>query len=293
MQKKRFTARAGTRPLVIVTAANDQFVLPLAVMVRSMMMSSKATQKLSLYVLDGGIKAHHRRELLASWDLSRLEVQWLKPPMKRLHGVPEIPWYGLSIYFRLLAPELLPRGLRQALYLDADTVVLDDIGRLWRKGLKGRPLGAVQDAGFMVTEDVAMPYDGGEVPLSMKYFNSGVLLMDLARWRQEKFADRVLDYLRTYGDDASYPDQDALNAVFAGNWRELPIRWNVNLHGCYDRFSTLSARDRDAFCEAITRPAILHFLGGPKPWEKGCCHHRAFLFNYYLDRTRWAGWRPE
>lgn len=293
MPRRRSTSRAGSSPIVVVTAADNRFVLALAVMVRSLIENLAPGKRLAVYILDAGIRAANRRKLLASWDLQRARVVWLKTPRKRLQGLPDLPWYGLSIYNRLLAADLLPRRVRRMLYLDADVLILDDVSRLWRTSLQGKILGAVQDVGFMLLEEANLPMDGREVPPSSKYFNSGVLLLDLDRWRRENCTEETLLYLRNHRARVAFPDQDALNVVCAGQWRELPMRWNCSLHASLSRLPSLSLEEQVDHSEAVARPGILHFMGTPKPWEKGCTHRRVFLWHYYLDRTRWCGWRPE
>lgn len=280
-------------PVVVVTAADDRFALALAVMGRSLIDNLSPRRRLVIYILDGGIQARHRRQVMASWNLSRVEVRWLKPRRARLENLPIFDWYGPSIYFRLLAPELLPSAERKALYIDADTLILDDISRLWRTGLRGKPVAAAQDSGFQRIGSTDIPWAEVGIPPSGKYFNSGVLVLDLARWRQGRLTEDVLEYLRARGDDVSFPDQDALNAVFAGKWLELHPRWNLQLESASNCLRTLPRAERLLYAEAISRPGILHFVGAPKPWEKKCMHPRLFLYHIYLDRTRWCGWRPD
>ena len=65
--------------MAVVTAADARYALPLAVMGRSLIDNLSPGRKIALYVLDGGIPARDRRKVMASWDLSRFSVQWLKP----------------------------------------------------------------------------------------------------------------------------------------------------------------------------------------------------------------------
>jgi lipopolysaccharide biosynthesis glycosyltransferase len=114
-----------------------------------------------------------------------------------------------------------------------------------------------------------------------KYFNAGVMLMDLRRWREEEIARRSFEYLAQYGDRVYFWDQEALNAVLTGAWGELDGCWNW--HPSLDRL------------EGATRgePRIAHFSGNLKPWTyqgPGAYHE---LYYRELDRTSWAGWRPE
>jgi lipopolysaccharide biosynthesis glycosyltransferase len=125
-----------------------------------------------------------------------------------------------------------------------------------------------------------------------KYFNSGVLLMDLERWRSEGITEEVLAHAKRYRRHLRFPDQDALNSVLATRWLELEPRWNSVLNVVWGLRRGATPRARRAYDAVLERPAILHFLAGPKPWQPGAFFHRRFLFFHYLDRTKWAGWRP-
>lgn len=278
---------------VVVTAADRGYTLALAVMGRSLIDNLAPGRKLTLYVLDGGMAARDRRKVIASWDLSRVDLRWLKPSRRALSGVPMLKGYGPTIYFRLLAPGLLPDTVRKAIYLDADTLVLDDIAPLWRTSLGGKALAAAQDTGFLSLEHAWFPCEELGLSPAGKYLSSGVLLMDLGRWRQERLAEKVLAFLRSSKHKLSFPDQDALNVVFAGQWRELHPRWNLMLHSAYRHLTDLPRPEMLRLARAIARPGILHFAAGPKPWERNCRHMRLFLYYVYLDRTRWRGWRPD
>src|SRR5688572_1857400 len=119
------------------------------------------------------------------------------------------------------------------------------------------------------------------------------ILMDLPRWRRERVSERALAYLEAPGHEVAFPDQDALNALFAGKWRPLDPRWNLVLDSAYHCLQKLPLDDRKPLARALAKPGILHFAAGPKPWEKRCPHKRLFLYYVYLDRTRWRSWRPD
>ena len=104
-----------------------------------------------------------------------------------------------------------------------------------------------------------------------RYFNSGVMLMDLARLRADGVAQRLIDYGR--GRNLKWWDQDALNVIYGEQRLPLHPRWN-----CMNTL-LLSNAARETFGpsaidEALRDPGILHFEGpGPaKPWHYLCKH---------------------
>ena len=135
-------------------------------------------------------------------------------------------YYSHSIYFRIFISDMFP-GLERAVYIDADTVVLSDIGELFDTELdEGQLLGAVSDAVVpgnpafekYVTEAVGVSVD--------KYFNSGVLVMDLCALRRERVLETFLSYASENGFTLLAPDQDYLNYICRGRVKYLGREWN-------------------------------------------------------------------
>ena len=118
------------------------------------------------------------------------------------------------------------------------------------------------------------------------------MLLDLALWRAERLASRLLDYLESHAHAIRWWDQDALNAVLAGRWGELDPRWNQT-----PQFWEPAQDDGDPFTPAlrelvIRNPWIVHYSTWSKPWHWSCTHPAREGFFEVLDRTEWAGWRP-
>lgn len=115
--------------------------------------------------------------------------------------------YTVGTMFRLMIPELCP-DLDRAIYLDADLVVNLDVAELWNTDLRGCPLAAVREQGVREL-----------------YYNAGVLCLDLRRLRADgNFLQRCMDVLR--GRNARWPDQDAINLLYAEQICPLDKKWN-------------------------------------------------------------------
>ena len=92
-----------------------------------------------------------------------------------------------EIYFRLLCPKYLPETLNRVLYLDCDILVRSSLEELYSTQLDGKPLAAVED---VLSPNIGMLENLGMTGTS-KYFNSGVLLIDLAAWRKSELSSSV------------------------------------------------------------------------------------------------------
>jgi lipopolysaccharide biosynthesis glycosyltransferase len=278
-------------PIVVACAADDRYAAPLAVMVRSLLDNLGPGRRAILHVLDGGIAPENRRKAMASWDLARAEVRWLPGPFSRVARLK--PWesFGPTTFFRIVLADVLARDFRRAIYLDSDLLVLGDLGEIWDADLCGRPLGAVEDVFRRMAEGLPSWRELGLDP-EARYFNAGVMLVDLERWREERIGAAVLEAVERHAPLFRWHDQDALNATLAGRWLDLDPHWNVGIESFWPRTWMGSTYSREAYESLVARPKIVHFCGVPKPWSPGSDHPRRDLYFRYLDRTDWSGWRP-
>lgn len=112
---------------------------------------------------------------------------------------------------RLALPELFPEEDR-VLWLDVDTIVRKDIGPLFDTDLEGCYVGAAEE-----------PIRSKE---ALKYFNSGVMLMDLNKLRDGK-AREMIDLVNAREMD--FPDQDAINERCRGKIKPIDPYYNSNI----------------------------------------------------------------
>ena len=129
-------------------------------------------------------------------------------------------WASAAVYYRLLAPRLLPANINKVLYLDSDIIVRRSLNCLWNTDVTDHAFGAVST---ICDDDVRKALGW---PAETKYFNSGVLLMNLQFWRQNNVPEQAISFVRNNPEKAKYWDQDALNATLSHQWVELPSRWN-------------------------------------------------------------------
>lgn len=122
------------------------------------------------------------------------------------------------------------------------------------------------------------------------YFNNGVMLVDVDVWRREGIRARAIDLMRSHA--LPYGEQDALNVMFAGKWKRLHPRWNLQAGHFHDPCLAWVTEEIQDLDRALTDPAVVHFNGPDKPWKYGCRHPFASRWFECLDRTPDRGWRP-
>lgn len=273
----------------IVVSTDERYAMPTAAAVRSIIDTRAASEALDIAVLASDLTDHTRKRLQRSWTAPGCAVTFTPVDLARFAGLPTTSAVGAQVttgvYARLMLGELLPAGWDRVVYLDCDTITRHSLADLWTTDLHGRLLGAVRDD-YVPT--LASPYglptwqQDGLNP-GLPYFNSGVLLIDLDAWRRERVGEHAIEYLLAHRDDIRLFDQDALNAVAAGRWRQLDTVWNVT--GYWRKPERRTGVHRDI----LTTARIRHFAGHGKPWQpRPLDVDDGHLFFDSLARTDWA-----
>lgn len=181
---------------------------------------------------------------------------------------------------RLLMPELLAARYDRLLYIDVDTEIDGDLAPLFDLDLRGNILAA---ATARVSE---AHWRALGMTAPQRYFNSGVMLIDVARWNAEQVGERALQFIERNAAICKLPDEDALNAVIDGRILVLSVIWNF-------RADFMRLR---RFGELVA-PVIRHYDGLHKPWKRFAAGRRLFEFEAahrryrtFVAGTPWQDW---
>lgn len=182
--------------------------------------------------------------------------------------------FSQAALYRLLAGIVLPKDVRRLIYLDSDTIVNLDIAELWNEETGANGLAAVDEIAATQGDPAPQPLVSMGVVSRERYFNSGVLLIDLDSWRnQPEFLTNGLQLLVSNPECFCF-DQDILNYAFAADYRKLP--------GIYDVFVSTDRR-----LENKIRPAIYHYAGGAMDlFDIDDAHNR--LYAEYFTKSMWC-----
>ncbi len=252
----------------VAFAADSNYAQHAAVAMASVMKHVKSGSQVRFFLLSDGIEKALLRRIKET--VARFRAELVVIDLSEASGFETAYTSGhisRAAYFRLALPDILPADVMKIIYCDTDLLVLDDITKLWEMDLEGMPLAAVPDYGIMASKR-AMKEKRETLGLlaDAEYFNSGVLVMDLPKWRDRGYAQAVLNVVAKH--NLRHHDQDALNWVFAGKWKKLPLSWNVippvmQLLPKILRNGTL----RKNALVARKSISILHYAGRCKPWE--------------------------
>ncbi len=283
----------SAEPLVLVCGADDAYAMPLAVTLHSALVNLHQDCDPVVYLIDGGIDPERRGKLEKTVDKARpgVTIRWYEPDMARLEDLWVSGHVTAATYFTLLIAEAVPPSFERAIYLDSDVLVEADLSELWNVPFEGKALLAVQD--YLIP---FLGWPGGPVNLrespqaNNPYFNAGVLVLNLARWRAKGIAGRVLAYLREHADKLTFRDQEGLNAVLSGDVGLIDPRWNVATSLLWlERWpeSSFKERMKDSREVLLEEPGIWHFTGPSKPWHDGFTHPARDRWQRHREQAGW------
>lgn len=170
-------------------------------------------------------------------------------------------------YARNYLADLLGSCVRRVIYLDSDLVVVDDITKLWATSLGERTIGAPEYChanfskyftdGFWSDRRLSGTFKGRK-PC---YFNTGVMVIDLYKWRKEKYTRDIERWMEIQKSDRIYElgSLPPFLLVFAGHVAPIEHRWNQ--HGLGGDNVRGSCRDLHP-----GPVSLLHWSGSGKPW---------------------------
>ncbi len=197
-------------------------------------------------------------------------------------------YLNASIYDKILIYEYLPDKVKKIVFFDADIVLKKDPAPLFDLELDRNYLAAVRD---QVYETFS-----GEAKFTLdiqahQYFNSGVMLVDVERWRNDNISQNSLKFALEKWDKTPFHDQDAFNFVVKGKWLEISPLWNprisnkiINSDGqtvIYDKMTVYR----------LNLSYLVHYSGPQKPWKYMTFHPRKKDYLKYLRVSKFKNYK--
>jgi len=297
--------------VVVVCACDDNYAMPLTVMLHSAARNLGYGSRLSVYFIDGGLSESSWTAIKETLCDLPVQVYSVEPDYSLVEHLHTSHHVTPAAYLRLLTAEILPAHIDKAIYLDSDVLVCDDLTELWNVPMDDHYVLASPDVACPFVDARlgcrnfrrANPYLAAFTPIpnyrelgidgKSEYFNSGVMVLNLDLWRRDQLAARMLDCLEQNQQHIWCWDQYALNVVLHDRWGRLPIRWNQGAHAMEYPDLKSCPLDCDEFRTMLEDPGIVHFTTEFKPWHFHWAHLRGDMFFQELDQTAWQGWRPE
>ena len=259
---------------IVVYATDENYVKLTAVSIYSLLLHNPG---IDIAILTNGISQSSELlliDLTAKFN-SKLKIYDTGGEINRLRSL-NVPRYtSFSIYSRFFASEKLQANYKRFVYIDCDTLICGDISGLMELPLHGKS--------FAIGYDCLHNHYKRVIGLAKNcpYFNSGVLLVDIAKWNEMHCTARFFDCLKSRaGLPSILPDQDIIAHCLTEDAAILPPQYNFLTH--FQIFKTRNDVLRatgipasawyteEQYAAARKNPVIHHFLGHTlgRPWYK-------------------------
>lgn len=249
----------------IVFICDEGYILPTSVAITSIIANKKRNTYLNINIIAREISNDSRDKLRSfigeNVNINIIDVNdTLNIKLNNNNLLSNIP-ANSSALLKFSIQELLPE-IEKVLYLDGDIIVKDDLSILFGWDISRVYCAAVKDIGIGIPKELAK--------LKGNYFNSGVMLLNLKKMREEDVKNKLCKYRATGYN--RFMDQDAFSWVFYGKTLFLPIKFNLMYSVYkYDTFEKISDNYRLEGCsnkfELLNKATIVHLCSREKPWK--------------------------
>jgi lipopolysaccharide biosynthesis glycosyltransferase len=255
---------------VLVFSIDNRFVHHLAAALNSIIENNQTPLQIVIFGFD---LAEDNRKVLQNYQKGSIEKVTLidveEDTFTNLHSTPQ---FTRAAYGRFLAPGFVsPKD--SLLYLDADVIILQDLGEIFDTDLLDYPVGGISniDQNALATL-LGEDQKGG-------YLDSGFLLFNVKKWQEENLSKEIVEKILNLGHLWSTPDNHGLNAVLKGNFLHFPRFFSYQTH-YYFTFPQTREESKKA--------VILQFAGPVKPDSYLSSDYFKCQYAYHLKQTPFA-----
>lgn len=277
--------------MYVIYSSDDNYARHVGIAITSLYDHNRNMEDLNVFLIDDDISPKNHAQLDAVAQMYGRQIHYIPfgPHKKRLtlNNKWELP---ISAYARLFVADMVPDTVDRILYLDCDTVVCDSLQELWETDMQDKTIAAVEDVAsciFMPETDSPEPY---------RYICSGVILINLKKWRAIDAQKQMLDYLDSRKGVVRHHDQTILNGVFWNDCHILHPRYDALTPTFIMSYENLKAHfklwDRyyakQEIRESVKHPAIIHYTSSNigRPWENSK-HPKAKIYQRYWKGSAW------
>ena len=238
----------------IALAADNAYLIPLETTIKSVLYHNR---DVDFYILNSDIAPEWFKLLGRKMEVVNSTIHNVHLNKELFEGYKTGPHLNYASYFRFFATEVVDAD--RVLYLDSDIIVTGDLSSLFKIDFKGYYIGAVDDV---------YAYEGRK-----SGFNSGVLLMDVAKWKEHSIVNSLLELAAEQNQAVHLGDQSILNIYFEENW--------LTLDEIYNYMVGVDIYHLGQECERLddNPPVVVHYASHDKPWN-----------TYSISRLRELWW---
>ena len=283
--------------LNVMYAADDNYAEIMAVSILSLIEANKDVQDIKFFIIEDSICRENIQRLTTMIHKYGSKVVFIKKPDIRAELGVELKTlrWSDSAYSRLFLQELFASypEVHKILYLDCDTLIVDNLSKLWNTDISSY-LGA---ACLECMSNMHKRIIG--IRKTDNYINTGMLLLNVDRWIEESIQQTLCDFLRKYKGKTEYVDQGVLNGTISNRFLLVDPRYNLTSLAYDFTYKEMQIYRKPQFGyseetwnNAIANPAIIHFTTSflsVRPWFEGSKHPYAAQWKEIHNRTLWSG----
>jgi lipopolysaccharide biosynthesis glycosyltransferase len=259
----------------ILCASDNNYAQHLGIMLFSLLSNAKRPEGYEIIIINDSIENCNLEKIKKTIERYHASYRILDADLSKVEGLASFSYISKAMYFRIFIDEYLDENYQRVLYLDSDMIISDDISDLFILDMKGFEIAAVPDAHVFRNEKIELKKRLG-INKREDYFNSGLLLIDLEKYRSADIKNRVFSFIKNSSDKLYFPDQDALNYVLHDRYLKLPITYNFQ-----------SAMKKHQL-ESNGYPKVIHYTGHAKPWFYFKKHPIKKAYLHYKKRSLWS-----
>ena len=283
----------------ILYTLNDKFVPQVAAGITSVCENNRDIDSINFYLMSMGISTNNKKKLQIYIKKYNRNISFIELENLSSYFDFEFDTNGWNpiVLARLLLDKLLPKSIDKVLYLDGDTIVRGSLRELWDTDMSEYSIAASIEPTIDRKRKRSMNMAG------FPYYNAGVLLVNLKKWKNEKVGEQIIAYYQDNDGKLFANDQDAINGSQMGKIYTLSPKYNF--YNIFYQYSYKFLRklcdfeyiSYDVFKDAKDNPIIIHYLGEERPWRIGNKHKYRDDYLKYLNMTPWKnknmeyGWK--
>lgn len=195
----------------ILVTLNSNYVEQLTVMLRSLMATNRR-EYFDIFVAHSSLTQQDFRRIADSLAPGRCTLHPIKIKPEALENAPVLDRISKETYYRLLAAEYLPKSVDRILYIDPDTVIINEIRPFYDIDFGDNLL-----AGASHVYSFIRRYN--QLRLNMvkgsQYINAGVMMMNIAGLRKAYKSEEIFNFIKKNGKKLYLADQDVINALYS------------------------------------------------------------------------------
>ncbi|WP_404987872.1 glycosyltransferase family 8 protein [Clostridium culturomicium] len=264
--------------LNILVTFDTNYIEPFKTMFTSLIVNNP-NERFQIWLLHSAISKENLNYLEEYCNKREVLLSPIQVDRTLFKDAPISKQYPQEMYYRLLAPQLLPETLNKVLYLDPDILILNSVRPLWDIELGDYSFAAASHSGIF---GIMNTVNRVRLNTDHDYFNSGVMLMDLKKARKLVKPSEVFTCVNEHEVELLLPDQDVFNYLYGKDTLQVEDEiWNYDAR--YYKEYLLRSNGSCDLDWIMQNTVVLHFCGKKKPWKSSFPSRFASLYKHYMQ----------